>query len=72
MYLRFQYPVEIPGVGNLYFLRTARNGYLVKVALAVGLTPLIYLGHGLLRRHFHVTEVLVHDTPDSLADRNPA
>ena len=25
MFLGFQYPVEIPGVGNLYFLRTALN-----------------------------------------------
>ena len=25
MFLAFQYPVEIPGVGNLYFLRTALN-----------------------------------------------
>jgi len=44
-----------------YILRTARNGYLVKLALAVGLTPLIYLGHGILRRHFHVGEVVVRD-----------
>jgi uncharacterized integral membrane protein (TIGR00697 family) len=44
-----------------YILRTARNGYLVKLVLAVGLTPLIYLGHGILRRHFHVGEVMVKD-----------
>jgi queuosine precursor transporter len=44
-----------------YILRTARNGYLVKLVLAVGLTPLIYLGHGVLRRHFHVGEVMVKD-----------
>ena len=25
IFLAFQYPVEIPGVGNLYFLRTALN-----------------------------------------------
>ena len=25
LFLGFQYPVEIPGVGNLYFLRTALN-----------------------------------------------
>ena len=25
VFLAFQYPVEIPGVGNLYFLRTALN-----------------------------------------------
>jgi len=34
---------------------------LVKLVLAVGLTPVIYLGHGVLRRHFHVTEVVVKD-----------
>ncbi len=44
-----------------FILRTARNGYLVKLALAIGLTPVIYAGHGLLHRHFHVTEVLVED-----------
>ena len=25
LFLAFQYPVEIPGVGNMYFLRTAVN-----------------------------------------------
>src|SRR5690606_9885749 len=28
VFLAFQYPVEIPGVGNLYFLRTALNAIL--------------------------------------------
>ncbi|HLK91954.1 MAG TPA: queuosine precursor transporter [Polyangia bacterium] len=45
----------------VYILRTARNNYLVKLALAIGLTPLIYLGHGILHRYLHVREVLVHD-----------
>jgi len=55
-----------------YILQTARNGYLVKLALAIGLTPVIYLGHGVLHRYFHVREVLVHDpvppepSPDEL------
>jgi uncharacterized integral membrane protein (TIGR00697 family) len=48
-----------------FILRTARNGYLVKLVLAVGLTPVIYLGHGILHRHFHVKEVLVHDPAPS-------
>jgi Fe-S cluster assembly ATP-binding protein len=26
LFLAFQYPVELPGVGNMYFLRTALNG----------------------------------------------
>jgi Fe-S cluster assembly ATP-binding protein len=28
LFLAFQYPVEIPGVGNMYFLRTALNSIL--------------------------------------------
>jgi queuosine precursor transporter len=44
-----------------FILRTARNGYLVKLVLAVGLTPVIYLGHGILHRYLHVREVLVKD-----------
>jgi uncharacterized integral membrane protein (TIGR00697 family) len=53
----------------VYILRTARNNYLVKLALAIGLTPVIYLGHGLLHRHFHVREVLVKDpAPPEPAD----
>lgn len=36
VFLAFQYPVEIPGVGNLYFLRTALNG----VRKARGLEPI--------------------------------
>jgi uncharacterized integral membrane protein (TIGR00697 family) len=55
-----------------FILRTARNGYLVKVALAIGLTPVIYLGHNLLRRHFQVSEVMVRDTAASLANKGPA
>ena len=27
VFLAFQYPVEIPGVGNTYFLRTALNAH---------------------------------------------
>jgi uncharacterized integral membrane protein (TIGR00697 family) len=45
-----------------FILATARNSYLVKLGLAVSLTPLIYAGHALMRRHFHVSEVLVKDT----------
>ena len=44
-----------------FILRTARNGYVVKLVLAVGLTPVIYLGHGILHRYLHVKEVLVKD-----------
>jgi uncharacterized integral membrane protein (TIGR00697 family) len=53
-----------------FILRTARNGYLVKLVLAVGLTPVIYLGHGILHRYLHVREVLVKDPapPEPAAD----
>jgi queuosine precursor transporter len=46
-----------------FILRTARNGYLVKLALAIGLTPVIYAGHGILHRHFHVPESMTKDEP---------
>lgn len=39
-----------------FILTTARNSYLVKLVIAIALTPLIYAGHGLLRRHFGVKE----------------
>jgi uncharacterized integral membrane protein (TIGR00697 family) len=44
-----------------FILAIARNSYLVKLGLAVGLTPVIYLGHAIMRRHFHVSEVMVKD-----------
>lgn len=44
-----------------FILENAASNYVGKLIMAVLLTPLIYLGHGLLRRHFHVTEVLVKD-----------
>ncbi len=57
----------------VYILQTARNGYLVKLALAIGLTPVIYLGHGVLHRYLHVREVLVHDpVPPEPAPDEPA
>jgi queuosine precursor transporter len=40
-----------------YILTVVRNSYLLKLAIAIGLTPLIYLGHAIMRRHFHFTEV---------------
>jgi queuosine precursor transporter len=45
----------------LFIFQTARNNYLVKLALAIGLTPIIYLGHGVLHRYLHVREALVKD-----------
>jgi uncharacterized integral membrane protein (TIGR00697 family) len=34
-----------------FVLTAARNGYLVKLVLAVGLTPLLYLGRGVFLRY---------------------
>ena len=44
-----------------FIIGNAVNNYVGKLVMAVLLTPLIYLGHAILRRHFHVTEVLVKD-----------
>ncbi len=42
-----------------FIIENAANNYVGKLIMAVLLTPLIYLGHAVLRRHFHVAEVLV-------------
>lgn len=44
-----------------FIIANAANNYVGKLIMAILLTPLIYLGHAVLRRHFHVTEVLVKD-----------
>ena len=44
-----------------FIIGNAANNYVGKLIMAVLLTPLIYLGHAILRRHFHVPEVLVKD-----------
>jgi hypothetical protein len=44
--------VLLSGTKSLDFIIvTARNGYLVKLVLAVALTPVIYLGRGLFVRY---------------------
>jgi uncharacterized PurR-regulated membrane protein YhhQ (DUF165 family) len=54
--------VLLAGTKSLGFILTiARNSYILKVVLAIGLTPLIYAGHALLRRHFHLSEVTTRD-----------
>jgi uncharacterized integral membrane protein (TIGR00697 family) len=54
--------VLLTGTKSLGFILTvSRNSYALKVALAIGLTPLIYAGHALLRRHFRIAEVRVSD-----------
>ncbi len=39
-----------------FILGNAANNYLGKLAMAVLLTPVIYLGHGVFRRFFHIQE----------------
>src|SRR3954454_10560081 len=46
-----------------FILRPARNDYLVKLAQAIGLAPVIYLGQAVVHRHFHVKETMVKDQP---------
>jgi queuosine precursor transporter len=54
--------VLMAGTKSIGFILTvARNSYVMKLALAIGLTPLIYLGHAILRRHFHITEVTTEE-----------
>ncbi len=36
----------------------ARNGYVAKIVIAVGLTPLIYVSHGLVKRFFGASAAL--------------
>ena len=43
-----------------FILGNAANNYFGKLAMAILLTPLIYLGHALFRRYFHIPE---KDTP---------
>jgi queuosine precursor transporter len=53
--------VFLVGTRSLSFiLRNAANNYVGKLAMAVLLTPLIYLGHAVFRRWFHIPE---KDTP---------
>ena len=57
--------VLLAGSKPLHFiLVTARNSYIVKLVLAIALTPAIYAGHAILRRHFHVSERVEKDLPD--------
>ena len=53
--------VFLVGTRSLHFIvANAANNYVGKLAMAVLLTPLIYLGHGLFRRIFELPE---KDTP---------
>jgi uncharacterized integral membrane protein (TIGR00697 family) len=44
-----------------YIWTLVRNSYGMKVAIAVGMTPVIYLAHGVLHRLLHVPEALRAD-----------
>jgi uncharacterized integral membrane protein (TIGR00697 family) len=44
-----------------YILVVVRNSYVIKLVIAVVMTPLIYAGHALLRRHFHVPETITRE-----------
>ena len=39
-----------------FIVENAANNYVGKLVMAVLLTPLIYLGHGLFKRYFHIAE----------------
>jgi hypothetical protein len=39
-----------------FIIGNAANNYVGKLVMAVLLTPLIYLGHGVFRRYFHIPE----------------
>jgi uncharacterized integral membrane protein (TIGR00697 family) len=39
-----------------FIVSNAANNYVGKLVMAVLLTPLIYLGHGVFRRYFHIPE----------------
>ena len=43
LFLAFQYPIEIPGVGNMYFLRTARERRATPSAACPSSTPSTFL-----------------------------
>jgi uncharacterized integral membrane protein (TIGR00697 family) len=54
--------VLLAGTKSMHFiLVTVRNSYVIKLVIAVALTPLIYAGHALLRRHFHVPETITRE-----------
>jgi uncharacterized integral membrane protein (TIGR00697 family) len=56
--------VLLVGTKSMHYIAViVRNSYLVKLAIAVGLTPVIYAGHAVLRRHFHVSETLTGERP---------
>jgi hypothetical protein len=46
-----------------FIVANAANNYVGKLVMAVLLTPLIYLGHALFHRHFHMAEATVAGEP---------
>jgi len=47
-----------------FIVSNAANNYVGKLVMAVLLTPLIYLGHGVFRRYFHIPERDAPAIPD--------
>ena len=55
-----------------FIVSNAANNYIGKLTMAVLLTPLIYLGHGVFRRYFHLAEQDAAAIPDgSIASGSP-
>ncbi len=56
-----------------FIVSNAANNYVGKLAMAVMLTPLIYLGHALIRRHLSAAESAVAASTEdtSLAEASP-
>ena len=49
----------LPGKVNLeQYLNMSSSGYLAKLIIAIGLTPLIYLGHRLIRNYLKEVEIM--------------
>jgi uncharacterized PurR-regulated membrane protein YhhQ (DUF165 family) len=46
-----------------FIVVNAANNYVGKLIMAVLLTPLIYFGHALFHRHFHMAEAEVAGEP---------
>jgi uncharacterized integral membrane protein (TIGR00697 family) len=55
---------DVPAMPMGEVLKTAATGYLLKFFIALGLTPIIYLGRWLMRERFGLTPLPV-DSPDA-------
>lgn len=58
-----------------HFLNTASTGYLAKMIIAVLITPLIYLGHGMIHKYLgeeQSEEIIEKTAREELTEENPA